>query len=122
MSPHTDQPHLPQVDPQAVSQSSTRTPVVKAGDLLLLHPQLTGLGYFAWAEVELVDFVEDPSSVPWNAGPNFPYRVGFRVDRSGEGGVTISTRGVVWLDDAGRDVTLSVRRIDRVPEPGAQAN
>jgi hypothetical protein len=63
--------------------------------------------------VEIIDHVEDPTSVPWNAGPAFPYRIGFRVDVVTDDGVRPG-RGTLWLDAEGHHATGGVLRI----EPG----
>ncbi|MET0885511.1 MAG: hypothetical protein ABWX92_03585 [Mycetocola sp.] len=83
---------------------------VHAGDRLLLHPLTTSLRQLTWAEVELVEYVQDPGPLPWNAGPTFPYRVGYRV-LSSDGGMT-HQRGTLWLDAGGHDPVVGVRRID----------
>lgn len=86
---------------------------VRVGDRLLLQPAATGLADFAWAEVELVDFVEEPSGFPWAAGPGFPYRVAYRIDVMSDDPAGAIRRGVVWLDADGHDPVVGVRRIDR---------
>ena len=60
---------------------------VREGDRLLLDPTITSLAALAWAEVEILDYVEDPTSFPWNSGPAYPYRIGFRVDVVTDDGV-----------------------------------
>ncbi|NQX37121.1 hypothetical protein [Herbiconiux sp. VKM Ac-2851] len=84
---------------------------IHEGDRLLLHPMITGLSDLAWGEVEIVDVVEDPTSLPWNAGPAYPYRVGYRVDVTSDEGAA-SHRGTLWLNADGHDPVVGVRRID----------
>jgi hypothetical protein len=72
---------------------------------------ITGLADFTWGEVEVVDYVEDPTSFPWNAGPDYPFRVGYHVDMiTKDGGVTLRN-GMFWLDAEGHDPVAGVRRI-----------
>lgn len=84
---------------------------VSKGDRVLLHPSITSLAELTWGEVEIVDHVEDPTSLPWNAGPAFPYRVGFRVDMVTKGDVVTAGYGTIWLNAEGNDPVGGVRRI-----------
>jgi hypothetical protein len=84
---------------------------VSAGDRFLLRPHITGLAEPAWGEVEIVEHVDDPTSFPWNAGRDYPYRVGFRVDSPAKrDGLT--PRGMVWLNVEGHDPVGGVHRIE----------
>lgn len=85
---------------------------VHEGDRVLLHPMITGLSDLAWGEVEIVDVVEDPTSLPRNAGPAYPYRVGYRVDGVITGEGAASQRGTLWLNADGHDPVVGVRRIN----------
>ena len=89
-----------------------RSGPVSRGDRLLLHPNITSLAEPAWGEVEIVEHVEDPTPLPWNAGRDYPYRVGFRVDRVTKRDGVTSGRGMVWLNAEGHDPVGGVRRID----------
>ncbi|HWS49535.1 MAG TPA: hypothetical protein VN241_00865 [Microbacterium sp.] len=86
---------------------------VGAGDRLLLHPSVTGLGELAWAVVDFVQHVAEPGDLPWNAGPGFPYRVGFHLRFPEDDGRSSTRLGVVWMNSAGSDPVVGVRRIAR---------
>lgn len=86
---------------------------VRPGDRLLLDPSYTSLEFPAWATVEIVERADEPLAHPWNAGPNFPYRVGFAVDP-----VTVHLKGTVWLDESSRDASNVIREIVRATMPG----
>jgi hypothetical protein len=85
---------------------------VSTGDRFLLRPHITGLAEPAWGEVEIVEHVDDPTSFPWNAGRDYPYRVGFRVDRPTKQGGLSPRRGMIWLNAEGHDAMEGVGRID----------
>ena len=85
---------------------------VSTGDRFLLRPHITGLAEPAWSEVGIVDHVDDPTSFPWNAGRDYPYRVGFRVDRLTKRDGLTPGRGTIWLNAEGHDAIGGVERID----------
>jgi len=90
-----------------------RSAPVKSGDRLLLHPSITGFTELAQGEVETVEHVEDPTSIPWSAGPAYPYRIHFRVDTVTAGGNASPRYATLWLNDDGHDPVGGVRDIYR---------
>ncbi|TFD92054.1 hypothetical protein E3T61_06990 [Cryobacterium lactosi] len=84
------------------------------GDRILLDPGHTGLAALVWAEVEIVAFVPNPTTLPWNTGCDFPYRVGYSIPRE-PGDAAPPQRGTLWLSRVGSDLERAVRRIEHQP-------
>ena len=87
---------------------------VRPGDTLLLDASMTGLDASCWAIVDQVEYEGNPSELPWNAGPSYPYRVGYRVLNKQSTHSTVLRLGTVWLDAAGRDSSNGIERIRRL--------
>jgi hypothetical protein len=86
---------------------------VSEGDRILLAPGLTGADIEAWAEVELVENVPEPKLEPWNTGPEYPWRVGYRLDLVSQTAGVEEQRGVLWMNFGGADLSRHVISIDR---------
>ncbi|SMH44053.1 hypothetical protein SAMN06295885_2293 [Rathayibacter oskolensis] len=78
------------------------SPVVR-GDRILVGPLGTGLEDAVWAFVERSEHHPDPSGLPWNSGPEHPWRVGYSVAvTSSDGGIS-DRFGTVWVNASAED-------------------
>jgi hypothetical protein len=85
---------------------------VAVGDRVLLRPELTGAQAPAWAEVEIAEWTGHPDEEPWNSGPGYPWRVGYRIDIVSCAIGVDEQRGIVWLNPAGEDLAGNVLAVD----------
>lgn len=79
------------------------TPPVGRGDRILIAPSHTGLADAVWAFVDLEEFHPDPGELPWNTGPDYPWRVGYRITLRSETGETANRYGTVWMNASAQD-------------------
>lgn len=96
--------------PRPSRVSAERSPV-HPGDFLLLEASITGLGASCWAVVDQVECENNPSELPWSAGPSYPHRVGYRIVNQRRADPSIVQLGTVWLNAAGCDPSGGVERI-----------
>lgn len=97
-----DSRHTPlEGGPPWLERGSADQRPVRQGDSLLLAPSITGLDSSRWAVVDQVEYVADPVGLPWNAGPAYPYRVGYRIRQTQPADTSSGQLGTVWLDAAG---------------------
>lgn len=87
-------------------------PALDRGTRLHLAPEHTGLDQDAWAVVEQVEYVANPSQFPWNAGPAFPWRVGYRITVIHDSGDVLEPLGIIWVDENARDPRGALVRIE----------
>ncbi|GAA1056917.1 hypothetical protein GCM10017608_10670 [Agromyces luteolus] len=86
---------------------------LRVGARILLAPEHTGLMAPAWAVVELVDRIEDPTPLPWSAGADHRWRVGYRTTVVDSRGDVDEPLGLIWVDDDARDANGMLLSADR---------
>ncbi|WP_430645516.1 hypothetical protein [Agromyces sp. GXS1127] len=67
----------------------------------------------AWAVVELVDRIEDPTPLPWSAGADHRWRVGYRTTVVDSRGDVDEPLGLIWVDDDAREANGMLLSADR---------
>lgn len=83
-------------------------PPVRIGDRICLSGRQTGLGEPVWASVDLVDYIPHPSDEPWNSGPVYPWRIGYRITVIDSEADIREQFGIIWVDHAGRDASSRI--------------
>jgi hypothetical protein len=83
---------------------------VQVGGRVLVDYVLTGVAGLTWVTAETVDQHRDPGDLPWNDGPAFPFRIGYRLDADPPR--RPEARGVLWLAADATAASGAVRSID----------